>query len=139
MSRTFFLLIAGKGSKATHEGHLLPTWQHSWNVSEPSSVPGSGDSRDVPPPQTISVKSIKLWGKATPGFLSAQTRGFTEHWRLKCITRLYVCVSIVCACVFVSSGRICLWMDGYVGVSVYVCVSLDMCMSHACVRICMSV
>lgn len=34
MSRTFFPLRARKGSKATHEGHLLHTWQYPWNVSE---------------------------------------------------------------------------------------------------------
>lgn len=46
---------------------------------------------------------------------------------------LRVCICIVCACVFASSGRIYLGMNGYAGVRVYVCVSPGMCMSRACV------
>lgn len=67
----------------------------------------TGDSRDeLPPP----LKTVRLWGKATPGFLSAQTNSFTRHRGLKCLTRLSVCGSTVCACLISQNMFMYVWI-----------------------------
>lgn len=123
MSRTFFPPRARKGSKATHEKHLLHTWQYPCNVWAMCQIQETAEMS----PWTISVKSIRLWGKATPGFLSTQTRGFTRHWRLKCITRLlYVYALYVHVCLPHQAEYVYVWMD----VQVLVCMFLHVCVCH---------